>query len=69
MQFNGDLKSDSEQLRYMIVFPLVMLKGKVESSWRPWEETSAVTQVLLLLRKFGGRILNRWMVGEMEIIG
>lgn len=65
VQFKGDLRRESEQLRYMIVLLLVTLKGKDELSWTPSVERSAVTQVLLLLMKLAGRITKRWVSGVM----
>lgn len=51
------------------MLPLVMLNGKVGSSWIPCEEISDVTHVLLLLRKFDGWIINRWVDCEIDVIG
>lgn len=51
------------------MFPLVMLNGKVGSSWIPCDEMSAVTHVLLLSRKLDGWIINLWVDWEIDEIG
>jgi hypothetical protein len=66
-QLRGERRSESEQLRYMMVLLLVTLNGRDELSWIPWWEISDVTQVEG--NNCEGAMTRRWAEAEMEVIG